>query len=122
MLLVWDKLKGHRTPELMLWLFAHGVMVLFTPLGGSWLNMAKSIQRIVGQRALDGQHPQTPAQIIAWLEATARGWNAHPTLRVGWEARRSARPGARTPPCAGRVRRLHPAVTPPTPSHVRSAP
>ena len=40
MLLIWDNLKGHYTPELVLWLFAHGVMVLYTPLGGSWLNMA----------------------------------------------------------------------------------
>jgi hypothetical protein len=79
LLLVWDNLTGHHTPDLMLWLFAHGVMVLFTPLGGSWLNMAESIQRILGRRALAGQHPETPPQIIDWLEATARGWNAHPT-------------------------------------------
>jgi hypothetical protein len=90
LLLVWDNLKGHHTPELMLWLFARGVMVLFTPLGGSWLNMAESIQRILGSRALAGQHPQTPAQIIAWLEATARGWNAHPTPFV-WGGKRAAR-------------------------------
>lgn len=44
-LLVWDNLVGHHTPELVLWLFAHGVMVLYTPVGGSWLNMAESIQR-----------------------------------------------------------------------------
>ena len=25
-----DNLKGHYTPELVLWLFAHGVMVLYT--------------------------------------------------------------------------------------------
>ncbi|MFO0878387.1 MAG: hypothetical protein U0840_13695 [Gemmataceae bacterium] len=43
-LLVLDNLAGHRTPELVLWMFAHGVMPLFTPLGGSWLNMAESIQ------------------------------------------------------------------------------
>jgi len=36
LLLVWDNLTGHHTPELMLWLFARGVMVLFTPLAGSW--------------------------------------------------------------------------------------
>ena len=54
-------------------------MVLFTPFAGSWLNMAESIQRILGRRALEGQHPQTTQQIIAWLEATARGWNADPT-------------------------------------------
>ena len=39
MLLVLDDLTGHRTPAFVLWLFAHGIMPLFTPLGGSWLNM-----------------------------------------------------------------------------------
>jgi len=47
---------------------------LYTPLGGSYLNMAESIQRILKRRALDGQHPKTPEEIIAWLEAAARGW------------------------------------------------
>ena len=42
MLLVWDNLQGHYTPEMVLWLFAHGVMPLYTPLAGSWLNMAES--------------------------------------------------------------------------------
>jgi len=88
--LVWDNLKGHHTPELMLWLFARGVMVLFTPLGGSWLNLAESIPRILGRRALEGQHPQTPAQIIAWSEAAAQAWNAHPTPFV-WGGKRAAR-------------------------------
>src|SRR5262249_38305784 len=32
LLLVWDNLVGHHTPELLLWLFARGVMVLYTPL------------------------------------------------------------------------------------------
>jgi DDE superfamily endonuclease len=90
LLLIWDNLAGHHTPELMLWLFAHGVMVLFTPLAGSWLNMAESLQRILTRRALNGQHPQTPEQIIAWLEATARVWNADPTPFV-WGGKRAAR-------------------------------
>jgi hypothetical protein len=33
-LLVMDNLKGHRTPEMVLWMFAHGIMPLYTPLGG----------------------------------------------------------------------------------------
>jgi hypothetical protein len=33
--------------------------------------MAESFQRILQRRALDGQHPQTPEQIIEWMEATA---------------------------------------------------
>ncbi len=46
MLLVLDNLAGHKTPEMVLWMFEHGVMPLYTPLGGSWLNMAESVQRI----------------------------------------------------------------------------
>ena len=73
LLLVWDNLKGHLTPTLVLWLFSHGVMPLYTPLSGSWLNMAESIQRIIGRRALAGQYLQTAQQIIDTLEATVRG-------------------------------------------------
>jgi DDE superfamily endonuclease len=90
MLLVLDNLKGHQTPAFVLWLFEHGIMPLYTPLGGSWLNMAESIQRILERRAMDGQHPQTPAQIIDWLEAATRGWNRQPTPFV-WGGKRAAR-------------------------------
>jgi hypothetical protein len=90
LLLIWDNLTGHHTPALLLWLFAHGVMVLYTPLSGSWLNMTESLQRVLKRRALDGQHPQTPEQIIAWLEATARAWNADPTPFT-WGGKRAAR-------------------------------
>ncbi len=90
LLLVLDNLAGHLTTVFVLWLFAHGIMPLYTPLGGSWLNMAESIQRILTRRALAGQHPQTPAEIIAWLEATARGWNRQPTPFV-WGGKRQAR-------------------------------
>ena len=90
MLLVLDNLTGHKTPELVLWLFAHGIMPLYTPISGSWLNMAESIQRILKRRALAGQHPTSAAEIIAWLEATARGWNAAPTAFT-WGGKRQAR-------------------------------
>ena len=90
MLLVWDNLTGHHTPDFVLWLFAHGIMPLFTPLGGSYLNMAESIQRILKRRALDGQHPRTPEEIIGWLEATAQGWNQEPTPFV-WGGKRQVR-------------------------------
>src|SRR4051794_30227950 len=63
LLLVWDTLTGHKTPDLVLWLCAHGVMPLYTPVGGSWLNMAESIERVLKRRALDGQHPHSPAEI-----------------------------------------------------------
>jgi DDE superfamily endonuclease len=79
MLLVLDNLAGHKTPEFVCWLFEHGVMPLYTPLGGSWLNMAESIQRILKRRALSGQEPTSTEQIIAWFEAVARHWNEAPT-------------------------------------------
>lgn len=90
MLLIWDNLAGHKTPEMVVWLFRHGIMPLYTPLSGSWLNMAESIQRILKRRALSGQHPETPSEIIAWLEATACGWNRNPTPFI-WGGKRAAR-------------------------------
>lgn len=90
MLLVLDNLTGHETPELVLWMFEHGVMPLYTPLGGSRLNTAESAQRILARRALEGQHPATAEQIIEWLEATARGWNRQPTP-FEWGGKRRAR-------------------------------
>ncbi len=90
LLLVLDNLAGHLTPSFVLWLFAHGVMPLYTPLGGRWLNMAESIQRVLKRRALDGAHPATPAEIVAALEATARGWNRDPTP-FAWGGKRAAR-------------------------------
>jgi hypothetical protein len=90
LLLVLDNLAGHRTPAFVLWLFAHGVMPLYTPLGGSWLNMAESIQRVLKRRALDGQDPASPAEIMERFAAVARHWNAAPTPFV-WGGKRAAR-------------------------------
>ena len=90
MLLVLDNLAGHKTPELVCWLFAHGIMPLYTPVGGSWLNMAESIQRVLKRRALDGQHPTDVGQIMGWFEAVARHWNEAPTPFV-WGGKRAAR-------------------------------
>lgn len=79
LLLIWDNLRGHYTIGLLLWLFQHGILPVFTPIGGSWLNMAESMQRILAQRALSGQQPETPEQIMALLEGVAQGWNLDPT-------------------------------------------
>lgn len=59
LILIWDNLAGHRSTEMVQWLIQHGILPLYTPLSGSWLNMAESLQRIVVRRALSGQHPQT---------------------------------------------------------------
>ena len=90
MLLILDNLKGHKTPSFVVWLVEQGIMPLYTPLGGSWLNMAESIQRIVVRRALAGQHPQTPDEIITGLEAVAARWNHAPTP-FEWGGKRAAR-------------------------------
>lgn len=95
MLLIWDNLQGHRTPEMVNWLLEHGIMPLYTPVAGSCYNMAESVQHILKSRALDGHHPRSPAQIIAWLEATARGWNTNPTPFVWGGIRYARRQAAR---------------------------
>ena len=89
-LLIFDNLVGHTSPALRCWCMDHGIMVLYTPLSGSWLNMAESIQRILKRRALDGCHPQGPDEAIAWLEAVAAAWNRQPTPFV-WGGKRATR-------------------------------
>ncbi len=89
-LLVWDNLAGHLSHDLFPWLFGNGVMPLYTPLGGSWLNMAESVQRIIVRRALSGQYPEQVQEVITWLEQTVAGWNADPTPFV-WGGKRHAR-------------------------------
>jgi hypothetical protein len=90
LILIWDNLAGHLSWPIVRWLFQHGVMPLYTPLGGSWLNMAESVQRILVGRALAGQHPRTAQEIIQWLEETVAGWSATPTPFV-WDGKRQQR-------------------------------
>ena len=90
MLLVLDNLIGHKNAAFVRWCFAHGIMLLYTPLGGSWLNMAESMQRILKRRALEGSQPTTTDEIMAWLEAVAAAWNRNPTP-FHWGGKRSAR-------------------------------
>jgi hypothetical protein len=90
LLLVLDNLAGHKTPAFVAWLLLQGILPLYTPLGGSWLNMAESMQRILKRRALEGQHPQSPEEIMAWLEAVAQHWNKDPTPFV-WGGKRRRR-------------------------------
>jgi DDE superfamily endonuclease len=90
MLLVMDNLAGHKTPGMVIWMFSQGIMPLYTPLSGSWLNMAESIQRIVKRRALECQHLKTADEIISRMEATVRGWNRAPTP-FEWGGKRATR-------------------------------
>ena len=66
-LLIRDNLAGHHSGHMVAWLLAQGVWPLFTPLGGSWLNLAESVQRILVRRALNGQHPQSAEDVMSWL-------------------------------------------------------
>jgi hypothetical protein len=89
-LLVWDNLKGHQTPDLLDALVERGVWPLFTPLGGSWLNLAESVQRILVRRALDGQRPTSAAEGRTWPAEQVAGWNTAPTP-FAWGGQRAAR-------------------------------
>jgi DDE superfamily endonuclease len=90
LILIWDNLAGHTSWSIVQWLFQQGIMPLYTPLSGSWLNMAESLQRIVVGRALAGQHPHSATELIAWLEDAVAGWNAAPTPFV-WDGKRRER-------------------------------
>jgi len=81
LLLVLDNLTGHLTPSFVLWLFAHGVMPLYTPLSGSWLNLPKG-------------HPRKRSSASSsdgrWMGITDRhqrrssaGWKRLPTAGIG---------------------------------------
>ena len=85
-----DNLAGRKSTKLIRWLISHGVMPLFTPVGGSWLNMAESIQRVLKDRALAGHHPAGPGEIVARFTAVADHWNADPTP-FEYGGKRSAR-------------------------------
>lgn len=90
MLLVLDNLAGHKTPEFVLWLFHHGILPVYTPLAGSWLNMAESVQRLLKRRALDGTYPRSTDVIIHAFEAVAAHWNTLPNSFI-WAGKRKAR-------------------------------
>ncbi len=101
LILVWDNLVGYTSAVLLRWFAGHGGLPLYTPLSGSWLNMAESVQRIIVRRALAGQDPATSDDLIGWLEETAAGWNEEPTPFVWDGRRRERRRRARAHPWAG---------------------
>jgi len=90
LLLIWDNLTGHSSADVLVWLMRQGVMVLFTPIAGSWLNLCESAQRIVVRRALQGQSFDSAEAVMSALESAARGWNADPTPFV-WGGKRAER-------------------------------
>ena len=90
MLLIMDNLAGHKTQAFVLWVWQHGILPLYTPLGASWLNRGQSIQRLLKRRPLDGQTPTTPDDIMQWFQDTAVAWNTDPTP-FEWNAKRQRR-------------------------------
>ncbi|GCF11991.1 hypothetical protein [Dictyobacter arantiisoli] len=85
-------LYGSVRYEITKWLFAHGIMPLYTPIGGSWLNMVESVQRILVRRAFSGQYPQNAQEVIDWLEPNSHRECQPPNtsgilLLPGWQAR-----------------------------------
>jgi hypothetical protein len=89
-LLVLDNLAGHRTPEFVLWLFAHGVMAMYPPAGRVVAEHGREHPAGVKGGALDGQNPTHTDQIIGWFEAAAAHWNDDPTP-FEWGGQRAAR-------------------------------
>lgn len=90
MLLVLDNLTGHYSKPFVAWCLECGVALLYTPLAGSWLNMAESVQRIIVRRAIGGQHYETSAQLMDALSSASIWWNANPTPFV-WGGKRKQR-------------------------------
>lgn len=90
LIVVLDNLQGHHTYSWVQWCAERGILLLHTPVGGSWLNLAEAVQRIIIRRALAGQHPLSVAELQDWLMASVRGWNAEPTPFV-WGGKRAAR-------------------------------
>ncbi|HEY3378745.1 MAG TPA: transposase [Armatimonadota bacterium] len=90
LLLVLDNLKGHYTKAFVAWCLEHGIALLYTPLGSSWLNMAEAIQRILVRRAVTGQHYPSAEKLQDALTAVIRGWNHDPTP-FSWGGKRRER-------------------------------
>jgi len=69
-------------------MFEHGIMPLYTPVGGSWLNMAENIQRVLESAGRwTGSNPSHIGQIIGWFEAVGRALERGPdAVCVGRQA------------------------------------
>ena len=80
--LAWDNLTGHHSGELVAWLLERGVWPLYTPLGGSWLNLAEGPPAHPGPPGAGRAAPRRAAEVA--------GWNADPT-RSEWDGARAAR-------------------------------
>ena len=108
LLLVLDNLTGHLTASFVLWLFAHGIMPLYTPLSGSWLNMAESIQRILTRRALDGASSADAGGDHRLVGGDCGGMEpGTDAVCLGREAAGATGAGTAASPCARGIRGMH---------------
>ncbi|MBI3970910.1 MAG: transglycosylase SLT domain-containing protein [Chloroflexi bacterium] len=115
LLLIWDNLAGHKTPAFVQWCWDRGILLLSTALGGSWLNMAESIQRFISRRAgRPASRERAGGDGLAGGHGPGLERGAHP-LRLGRQAPTAPLVGAPTATRPGRLRRLQPPV-PPLPS------
>jgi hypothetical protein len=62
MILIWVNLTGHLSWSIVDWLFQHGVMPFYTPLSGSWLNLAEALSVHRLQLALEWLQPPCACQ------------------------------------------------------------
>ena len=79
LILIWDNLAGHYTPEMVDWCGSEASFFyirLWAVPGSTW---PKPFSASWYGARLCGQHPQSAEQIMEWLSATVRGWNADPT-------------------------------------------
>jgi hypothetical protein len=95
MLVVLDNLKGHYSRRFVGWCLEKGVALLYTPLSGSWLNMAESAQRIIIRRVISGQHYETSEELMGALCSASHWWNENPTPFIWGGKRRERRLRAR---------------------------
>ena len=74
MLLILDNLAGHKTPAFVCWLFEHGIMPLYTPVGGSC------------QQEHGREHPADPQAPGPGRPASDGGGGNHGMVRGGGRA------------------------------------
>lgn len=115
-IVVLDNLKGHHRHDLVQWCAERGILLLHTPVGGSWLNLAESVQRIIVRRVLAGQRPQGGAGAAGVAAGDGARLERRPdAVRVGRQAGGVPGAGAGAWPRPRRLGRVHPPPHPPSP-------
>lgn len=83
LIVIWDHLAGHRTTAFVDGLLDHGIMPLDTPVSGSWLHMAESVQRIIMRGPAPSDVPGDHRMARTDGGRLERGSDP---VRVAWEA------------------------------------